>query len=115
LLDHDRCLARRYVGCRWITRAATWSPGPSVGFIWTTVIVSISGTTEKVGAKTLHIPSHIRLTMTTLSWKRNRLLLGKPFFVTEYRTPVKQVSTNSTFRICNPSARADIFLNIPPL
>jgi hypothetical protein len=23
LLDHDRCLARRYVGCRWITRAAT--------------------------------------------------------------------------------------------
>lgn len=42
---------------------------------------------EKVAATTMHT----RSTLTTLSWKRNRLLLGRPLLITEYRTAMKSV------------------------
>jgi hypothetical protein len=39
---------------------------------------------EQIDAKTLHILSHMRLTLNTLPWKRNRLLLRTALMVYEY-------------------------------
>jgi hypothetical protein len=53
---------------------------------------------KKVCAK----PLHIRLTLTTLPWKRNRSLLSRPLLVTKYW------AMNSTWPI-NPVSREVIF------
>jgi hypothetical protein len=45
----------------------------------------------KTGAKTLHILPLIHLTLTTLCWKINRLLLGRPLLIAEYRRIMKSV------------------------
>jgi hypothetical protein len=45
----------------------------------------------RIYAKILHVLFHIRLTFTTLLWKRNRVLLGRPSLVTEYRKTIKFV------------------------
>jgi hypothetical protein len=66
----------------------------------------------------LHILSHIRLTLITsvLPWKRNRLLFGRPFMVTEYRTTMKfrligkAAYAKLIFRIWTLIARTTIFL-----
>lgn len=42
----------------------------------------------KIYGKTLHIP-HTRLTLTTLRWKQNRILLYRPLIDAEYQTSMK--------------------------
>jgi hypothetical protein len=37
-----------------------------------------------VGANILRIIPHIRMSLTALPWKRNRLLLGQQFLVADY-------------------------------
>lgn len=68
----------------------------------------------KIGAKTMHILPHIRLTLTTSPRKRNRLLLNRQNKMKTIER-VKPVSTKSAFRVWASSAHSDIFLNIPPM
>jgi hypothetical protein len=59
------------------------------------------------------------ITLNTLPWKRNQLMLGRSLLVSGYRTttktvrPVKPVSTKQTLRLWVPSASTVISLNIP--
>jgi hypothetical protein len=59
--------------------------------------------------------SHIWLTLDIFSWKRNRLLLGRPFLVTDYRTTRKSARPEKlvlTFRVWPPSVHTFIFRRI---
>jgi hypothetical protein len=78
-----------------------------------------------VRKKSVHIQSvrkhstYIRLPLTMLPWKRNRLLLGRPRMVVEYRPTmksvslVKPVSRKSKFRDWAPTMCSVIFLKLP--
>jgi hypothetical protein len=44
-----------------------------------------------IASKTLRVLPHTSLTLTTLPWKRNGLLLGRLLVVTEYRQIIKSV------------------------
>lgn len=73
----------------------------------------------KIGAKILHKLAHTRFTMTTLSKKPNRLMVGRPFFVRNSNTihlaGKARFHKKSTFRVWAPFARTIIFLQIPPM
>jgi hypothetical protein len=64
---------------------------------------------KKIVEKSLYSPSSIRLTLSTLHWKRFRVLLRTAM---KSIRPVKQVSTNSTIRVWVPSTRTTVFLKI---
>jgi hypothetical protein len=74
---------------------------------------------ERVRTKELHILSHIRLILTTLPWKRNRLLLGRPLLVDELEATVrsiwslKPVSGKWTFHLRAPLASIATSLKFP--
>jgi hypothetical protein len=58
------------------------------GCLWTILAFEIY---KKINAKKLHTHSYIRLTLGTLSWKRNTLLNGRTLLVAYYWTTLKSV------------------------
>jgi hypothetical protein len=67
------------------------------------------------GVSILHTRSHIWMTLTTVHWKINPLLLHGPLLATEYRTTIKSVGlvkwvlAKSLFRVWVPSVCTFIF------
>jgi hypothetical protein len=63
-----------------------------------------------IDAKTLRVLYRISFTSTTLPWKRDRLLHGRPLLPAEYRTTVKSVS-----QVKEVSRKLDISILGPPV
>jgi hypothetical protein len=54
-------------------------------------VMSDNSNTEKAGAQTLHIISHICQTFPMLPLKQNPLLLGRTLLVTDYKATIKSL------------------------